>query len=114
MSHDWRLRLDDLIESAEKIGRLVDGKDLETFQLNEAIFDAVLFNLQVIGESVKGIPAEIKAEIPGRDWSLPARLRDLIAHHYFDLDAGLIWHTASVEIPKILVDAKILKEKYQA
>lgn len=49
MSRSWLLYLDDLIASAEKIGRLVDGHTFETFTADEAAFDAVLFNLQVIG-----------------------------------------------------------------
>ena len=52
MSRDWLLYLDDLIASAEKIGRLVAGRDLPTLHADEATdeaaYDAVLFNLQVI------------------------------------------------------------------
>jgi uncharacterized protein with HEPN domain len=48
MSRDWLLYLDDLIASAEKIGRLTRGLDLDALRSNEAVFDAVLFNLQVI------------------------------------------------------------------
>ena len=48
MSRDWLLYLDDLIASAEKIGRLVAGRDLPTLHADEAAYDAVLFNLQVI------------------------------------------------------------------
>jgi uncharacterized protein with HEPN domain len=56
VSRSWLLYLDDLIESAEKIGRLVAGRTLSTFTDDEAVFDAVLFNLQVIGEAVKQLP----------------------------------------------------------
>ena len=49
MSRDWLLYPDDMIASAEKIGRLVLGRTLEQFVADEAAFDAVLFNLQVIG-----------------------------------------------------------------
>ncbi len=53
MSRSWLLYLDDLIESAEKIGRLVADRTYSTFTSDEAVFDAVLFNLQVIGEAIK-------------------------------------------------------------
>ena len=49
MSRSWLLYLDDLIQSAEKIGRLVSGHTYEEFTSDEATFDAVLFNLQIIG-----------------------------------------------------------------
>ena len=53
MSRNWLLYLGDLIESGEKIERFVTGRTFDTFVADEAIFDAVLFNLQVIGEATK-------------------------------------------------------------
>ena len=81
MSRSWLLYLDDLIASAEKIGRFVAGRTFTEFSSDEAIFDAVLFNLQVIGEAAKKLPADARAAIPEAGGSGPARLRDLIAHH---------------------------------
>lgn len=63
MSRSWLLYLDDLIASAEKIGRLIRGQTLTTFTANEAVFDAVLFNLQVIGEAAKNLPEEARLAI---------------------------------------------------
>ena len=53
MSRDWLLYLDDLIASAQKIGRMTAGLTQTEFVHDEAAFDAVLFNLQVIGEAIK-------------------------------------------------------------
>jgi len=47
VSRSWLLYLDDLIESAEKIGRLTAGRTFSTFASDEAAFDAVLFNMEV-------------------------------------------------------------------
>jgi uncharacterized protein with HEPN domain len=60
VSRSWLLYLDDLIESAEKIGRFVEGRTLATFTADEATFDAVLFNLQVIGEATKKLPQDAR------------------------------------------------------
>jgi uncharacterized protein with HEPN domain len=49
VSRSWLLYLDDLIASAEKIGRLTSGHSIEQFVADEAAFDAVRFNLQVNG-----------------------------------------------------------------
>lgn len=83
MSRDWLLYLGDLIESGEKIERFVTGRTFETFLSEEAIFDAVLFNLQVIGQATKKLPAEARSALSEAGGAGPARLRDLIAHHYF-------------------------------
>ena len=111
MSRDWLLYLDDLIDSAEKIGRFVTGRTFETFSSDEAAFDAVLFNQQVIGEAVKKLPAEARSAISEADISGPARLRDLIAHHYFALDAEIIWEVATMRVPRLLVQAHKLREQ---
>ena len=110
MSRNWLLYLDDLIASGEKIGRLVSGRSFETFCADEAAFDAVLFNLQVIGESVKNLPPEALAAIPEASDLGPARLRDLIAHHYFALDADIIWDVATTRVPSLLSQAVRVRE----
>jgi uncharacterized protein with HEPN domain len=111
VSRDWLLYLDDLIDSAEKIGRFMAGLSFDAFTADEAIFDAVLFNLQVIGEAVKRLPADARAAMPEAESAGPARLRDLIAHHYFALDAEIIWEVATIRVPKILAEARNQRTK---
>lgn len=112
MSRDWLLYLDDLIESYQKFRRAVVGLTAETFASNEIVFDAVLFNLQIIGESVKKIPAEVRALNPQVDWSAPARLRDLIAHHDFAIEARIVWDVVAQHLPRLLEEASVLRERF--
>lgn len=112
MSRDWLLYLDDLVDSAEKILRFLAGSSFEAFASNEVLFDAVLFNLEVIGEAVKKIPEAAKSTIPEADWSGPARMRDLIAHHYFAVDSQIVWQAAIEHVPKILAHAKQLRQRF--
>ncbi len=111
MSRSWLLYLDDLIESAEKIGRLVAGRTFSTFTSDEAVFDAVLFNLQVIGEAIKRLPDDAREAMPGASGSAPAKLRDLIAHHYFALDAEIIWEVATKHVPPLLTEARAVRDR---
>lgn len=111
MSRDWLLYLDDLIASAEKIGRLTSGKQVAQFVADEAAFDAVLFNLQVIGEAIKRLPDAAKAALSEPHRSAPARLRDLIAHHYFALDPDIIWEVATRHLPPLLAEAIALRQR---
>jgi uncharacterized protein with HEPN domain len=113
VSRDWLLYLGDLIESGEKIERFVSGRTFETFLFDEAIFDAVLFNLQVIGEATKKLPAEARSALSEAGGAGPARLRDLIAHHYFALDAEIIWEVATTHVPRMLAQARELLNKIQ-
>ncbi len=83
MSRDWLLYLDDLIVAAEKIGRITAKHNAESLATEEAAFDATLFNLQVIGEAIKRLPERALQQLSLPHRNGPARLRDLIAHHYF-------------------------------
>lgn len=109
MSRDWLLSVDDLIASAEKIGRMTAGLTFEQFVAEEAAFDAVLFNLQVIGEAIKKIPDEARAMLSEAHRRAPARLRDLIAHHYFSLDPDIVWEVSQMHVPALLNEVKALR-----
>lgn len=81
MSRDWLLYLEDIAQAAKKISRYVGDLSFEEFCANDVIFDAVLFNLQVIGEAAKKLPDAMKVAMPGIEWSDAAKFRDIIAHH---------------------------------
>ena len=111
MSRSWLLYLDDLIASAEKIGRLVRGRSAQQLAADEAAFDAVLFNLQIIGEVVKRLPDDARCSLAEAHRTAPARLRDLIAHHYFALDPDIIWEVANRHVPALLDQARELRDR---
>lgn len=105
------LYLDDVIDSAEMIQRFLRSATQEKFSAEELLFDAVLYNLQVIGEAVKKLPDEARAMSPGVDWSGPARMRNLIAHRYFAIDPQIVWEAATIHVPRLLRDAKALRDR---
>jgi uncharacterized protein with HEPN domain len=111
VSRDWLLYLDDLIASAEKIERYVAERSASLGAGDEALFDAVLFNLQVIGEAVNRLPADALAQLPEAADARPARLRDLIAHRYFALDPEIIWDAARNHVPELLQQARALRDR---
>jgi uncharacterized protein with HEPN domain len=111
MSRDWQLFLDDLIGAAEKIHRLVGGRTMQAWQADEAAVDAVLFNLQVIGESMKRLPPEQVAALPEIHRRDPIRLRDVIAHRYFALDAAVIYDAATHYVPDLLLHVRGLRDR---
>ena len=51
MSRDWTFFLEDILEAANKVLRYTNGLTLETFQRDELVFDAVVRNLEIIGEA---------------------------------------------------------------
>lgn len=102
MSRDWRLYLDDIREACEKIARYSDASSKAAFFADEKTYDAVLRNLEVIGEAAKRLPEEVRRQHPSVDWRKIAGLRDLIAHAYFGIDHDILWDIVRHKVPELL------------
>jgi uncharacterized protein with HEPN domain len=54
--------------------------------------------LQIIGEAVKKVPAELRDRYPQIEWRKIAGLRDAIAHAYFSIDNEIIWNIVETKL----------------
>jgi uncharacterized protein with HEPN domain len=68
MSRSLSLYLEDILTSTAKIIRYTRGMNREEFVADEKTYDAVLRNLQVIGEAVKNIPVNLRESYPDIEW----------------------------------------------
>ena len=74
----------------------------ETFIVNEEKVDAVILNLEQIGETVKKLSEIYKQNHPEIDWLNISGLRNIIAHEYEEVDYLLIYTTAKNSINELL------------
>lgn len=110
MSRDFRLYLTDMCASAEKVLRYTRGLTFAEFIKDEKTFDAVLRNLEVIGEAAKHVPQEVRKRYPQVEWHRIAGLRDVVIHEYFGLDEEILWDVVQNEVPVFLENVRrILK-----
>ena len=75
--------------------------DREAFQRDEKTRDAVLRNLEIIGEAAKRIPASVRDEVTSVDWRRIAGFRDILAHAYFGIDDDILWDIIENKIPEL-------------
>ena len=109
MSRDWQLFLADIIEHGERVERLLRGRDLDIFERDETLRQAILFSLLIIGEATKQLPQWMRDAEPSVNWRGAAGLRDIIVHQYFGLDTEIVWDAASVHVPRLLGAARRLQ-----
>ena len=91
MSRDSSLYLEDILESCGKIERFTEQLSFDQFLEDEKTYDAVVRNLEIIGEAAKNIPEDVRLRYPDIEWRKIAGLRDIIAHEYFGIDDDILW-----------------------
>ena len=99
MPRDFKLYLEDILEAVARIERYTAGQSFQQFSHDEKTVDAVVRNLEVIGEAVKRIPEEIRQKHPSMEWRKIAGLRDILVHEYFGIDAEIIWDIVQNKLP---------------
>ena len=102
MSRDESLYLADIQESCEKVLRFTEGLTYKDFIHDDLHFDAVLRNLEVIGEAVKNVSEETRQKYPNVKWRKIAGFRDIVAHEYFGVNDETVLDIVKNEIPALL------------
>ena len=92
-----RQRLADVTAAIEAIGAHLKRGDLS----DGLIFDAVRIRLLEIGEAVKVLPADLLAAEPAIPWTQIARMRDHLAHRYFDTSHAILAATVTHDLPDL-------------
>jgi uncharacterized protein with HEPN domain len=91
MPRDYKLYLRDLLEASERIQEYTRNMSLGDFERSNITIDAVVHNLEVIGEAARKLPPEIKAMSPEIEWPKIVALRNILAHEYFGVNTQIIW-----------------------
>jgi uncharacterized protein with HEPN domain len=88
---DPALYLAHILESIALVQSYVAEIDLAAFSDSQQIQDAVVRRLEIIGEAVKNLPADLRDAAPGVPWRQIAGMRDKVAHDYMGVDMELVW-----------------------
>ena len=64
--------------------------------------DAVVRQLEIIGEATKRISKDLRNKNPQVPWSDMAGMRDILIHDYIDVDLNIVYQTVAVDIPNLL------------
>ncbi len=97
----WRVILADILESINKIENYVEGVTYQQFIQDDKTKDAVVRNLEIIGESANQIPKNIRQKFSDVPWFQIIGLRNKMIHGYFVVDYRIVWEIVKKDIPSL-------------
>lgn len=101
-SRDWRLRLQDILESISEIEQRTKGMTFEKFAKNQTTIRAVLYDFIIIGEATRNVPKEIQSRYPLIPWRLMGGMRNVATHEYFQVNLSRVWATIQEDLPSLV------------
>ncbi|RKU13816.1 DUF86 domain-containing protein [Candidatus Poribacteria bacterium] len=111
MSRIYSLYLQDIVEASERIASYVKDVTHSKFETDQMRIDAVIRNLQIIGEAVKKLPDSIRDRYPNIAWQEIAGLRNRVTHVYFNVDINIIWDVVKFELPLLQTQIQQILEE---
>ena len=94
------LYLNHILEAIERIEAYTSA-GADAFRDDIKTQDAVIRNLQVIGEAAKKVSLKTRAATPEIPWSDIAGMRDRVVHHYFGVSLDIVWDVIANHLPPL-------------
>jgi len=109
-----RVYLSHMRDAIAKIERYVAGADYETFTGNDMMIDAVVRELEIIGEAARNLSVSFVEQHPDIPWSRIKRMRNILIHEYFGVNLKVVWDTSHSNLPQLKTSVQnVLAEERQ-
>jgi uncharacterized protein with HEPN domain len=98
---DDQIYIEHILTSIKRIQSYISKVDQTSFLDDFITQDAVVRQLEIIGEATKRVSQDFRQKNPDIPWSDMAGMRDVLIHDYIDVDLEIVWKTASESIPRL-------------
>lgn len=93
--------LTDMMEAIDAIAEYTNGMDYESFLKTRMARDAVVRNVQVLGEAANRVSKPFRDQHTSIEWMRIIRTRHILVHDYFGLDYEILWRIITVHLPPL-------------
>lgn len=100
MTRSQRLYCSDILDRSQRIDEYT-AAGRQSFLQSPKSQDAVIYGFMIIGEAIKNLNEDLKAQHPHIDWSGVARFRDFLAHQYHNTEIEVAWRTSQQDLPAL-------------
>ncbi len=114
MKRRFDLYFKDILEAVERIKEYTSSMDYEEFSESKIIVDAVMRNMEIIGEAATQVPEQIKERYKEVPWRDIQDFRIVVTHHYWKINKERIWDiiknkldTLEQQVGEILAKEKV-------
>lgn len=110
---NYLLFIKDIQTSSVKIIRYTKELSRKEFFKDDKTYDAVMRNLQIVGEAVKHVPANFRMKHKNIEWKKVSGLRDIVVHEYFGINPDIVWDVIENKIPELNREIKKILKEYK-
>jgi uncharacterized protein with HEPN domain len=108
MKPDDRTRLQHILDAGQEVMTFTDGHQRADFDTDIMLLRAVSMSVGIIGEAASRITTEYRTAHPEIPWSQIVAMRNFVFHVYFNIDPDILWNTATVEVPILVTQVRVL------
>lgn len=101
MKKDDLAYIEHILDCIRKINEFSQGLSLKQFKSNELVQDAIIRNIEIIGEASKKISSDTKQAYNNIPWREISGMRDKLIHDYLGVDVSVVWNTIKEDIPTL-------------
>jgi len=101
---EWRFYVEDMVTFCDKVIGYTQGLDRASFETGTMRHDAVLRNLELIGEAATHVPNDVRVLAPEVPWRMVVAMRNRLIHGYLGIDDDTIWSVIQDDIAPLRQD----------
>jgi uncharacterized protein with HEPN domain len=102
--------LRDILEAARRVFSYTRDMRYDEFLADHKTQDAVMRNLEIIGEATKNLSEALRQKAPQIPWRSIARMRDKLIHHYFGVNLDVVWNVIQEDLAELVNTVNSLLE----